>query len=103
MTLVTVFHQNKRDYFADLLGLDMPTDDMRKVAWFHTDLPRRQALEEAVRLTSHQGAPWPLRKDIHAEPGTHRSTLVGDVVVFEKQAFQMVEQGWKRLNKFAAG
>lgn len=39
MKLVTVYHQNQPDHLAALLGRDMATDDMRKVATFQTDMP----------------------------------------------------------------
>jgi hypothetical protein len=98
--IVTVFHQRQYNHLAVLLHLEMPVNNMLKVASYQTALPTKQALDEALRLTNHGGSPWPLRKEIQAEPGTHRSTLVGDVVTIDQEAFQYMGRDWKKLREF---
>ena len=93
MKLVTIFQQRNPDYLATIQGRDMPLDDLQQVASFTTDLPAAQALDEAYRLTKQ----WDDTARLTMEPGAHRSTSIGDVVMVDGQAFQCVRAGWKKV------
>jgi len=55
-------------------------------------------LEKAFELTNHINSIWMQNPDVTAEPGQHRSTSVGDVMVDESaRTWQCGDFGWREI------
>lgn len=63
-----------------------------KVAEVDTD-----DLEEAFALTNHKEKSWTKNPQVQAEPGSHRSTSVGDVLELRSDRFRIEPFGFKLL------
>lgn len=96
--MITVYHQQRKNEDSRLWdpmfdeGAAPWPDHYKKVAEVETD-----DLEHAWQQTNHIDRSWTDNEDVKAEPGPHRSSMVGDVFVAGDKRFMVMGTGFEEL------
>lgn len=80
--MITVYH--------NLQGVLCP------VAKVYTD-----SLDYAFSRTQHNYSPWTYNENLYAEPGTHRSTMIGDVLEHDGDRYEVTAFGYRFMQPVA--